>query len=218
MKKASVITALIFGLGLSACVRDTGPQPGYPDYPQYYSFVEEFSNDRNDWSFNDPANYAWGDVGGGTFLMEYDDDWSSAYYISKDISGVNYRDDFTIYTRIGSNNNMGLLFGYNYNTGSYGYSFMVDYDGYYALYDEGGNGYGPNVEELVPPTTGNFVNFGGDWNDLRLEQRGNRWLGFINDVQVFNIPAQQIKGRSAGFILMPYTQGEADYLQIDWIR
>lgn len=217
MRHTPLFAALLL-LGLSSCVRDTGPQPHYPDYPQQYSFVEEFDNNRNRWSFDDPANYAWGDVSGGTFLMMYDDDLSSAYYIAKDIPGVNYQDDFTLYTRIGSNNNMGVLFGYNESTNSYGYSFMVDYDGYYALYDEGGNGYGPDVVELVSPRTGNYVYNNGDWNDLRLEQRGNRWVGYINDVQVFNIPAQQIKGSSAGFVLMPFTEGEADYLQVDWIR
>ncbi len=84
----------------------------------------------------------------GTFKFDYNDDLSEAYYVSKNI-GFNPYNDFTIYTRIRSDNNIGLLFGYNGNSGSYGYSFTIDYDGYYALYDEGSNGYGPDIQTIA---------------------------------------------------------------------
>ena len=113
---------------------------------------------------------------------------------------------------------MGLLFGYNGATNSFGYSFMIDYDGYYALYDEGGNGFGPDIQELVAPATNGNVFINGDYNELRLEQRGNRWIGFVNDVQVFNIEAQPLRGTSVGFVNVAFTQGEADYLQVDWLQ
>jgi len=201
-------------LTLSSCVRDRGPQPYYP---QPYTYTEEFDNDYNNWSFADPSNLAYGVVSGGTFKFDYNDNLSEAYYVSKTI-GFNRYNDFTIYTRIGSDNNMGLLFGYNAATGSYGYSFMVSYDGFYALYDEGGNGYGSDIQTLVEPATGSFVNPNGDWNELRLEQRGNRWIGYVNNYQVFNIEAQQLKGTNVGFVNVQETRGEADYLQVDWLE
>lgn len=210
----SFCSILCLTLFASSCVRDNGPQPYYP---QAYTYVEEFDNNNNGWSFADPANFAYGVVSNGTFKFDYNDDLTEAYYVSKNI-GFNRYSDFTIYTRIGSNNNMGLLFGDNSAAGSYGYSFTIDYDGYYALYDEGGNGYGPDVQAIVSPTTNAFAYGNGAFNDLRLEQRGSRWIGYVNDHQVFNVPAQTLQGVNVGFVNVKNTQGEADYLQVDWIE
>lgn len=209
----------IFGISVlslfaSSCVRDRGPQP---NIPQQYTYADEFENNNNGWGFADQTNMAYGVVSNGTYKFDYNDDFQEAYYVSKNI-GFNPYNDFTIQTRIGSNNNMGLLFGDNSSINSFGYSFTVDYDGYYALYDEGGNGYGTEVQALVSPETNNYVNRNGDWNELKLEQRGNRWIGYVNNVQVFNIQAQNLKGTNAGFVDVKQTQGEADYLQVDWIQ
>ncbi len=206
--------AVIMLAGLSSCKRDDNYYP-QPDYPQTYSFVDEFTDNRNQWNFTDNQHLAYGYIGGGSYKIDYNDNLSPAYYVSKNIY-FNRDNDFTIYTRIGSNNNMGLLFGYNSSIGSYGYSFMVDYDGYYALYDEGGNGFGEDVQEIVPLQTSNYVVNNGDWNELRLEQRGSRWIGYINEHPAFNIEAQPLYGTNVGFILVSNTQGEADYLQVDW--
>jgi hypothetical protein len=217
MKRLLTIAALSFTtLSLTSCLKDYGPGPYQPPYtPQSYTYAEEFNNNNDNWSFADPANYAYGVVSNGTFKFDYNDNYMIAYYVSKNIN-FNSSNDFTIYTRIGSNNNMGLLFGYNKNAGSYGYSFTVSYDGVYALYDEGGNGYGNEIQAIVQPTTANFVNKNGDWNDLRLEQRNNKWYGYINNVLAFEVPAERLRGTNVGFVNVPYTQGEADYLQVDW--
>jgi hypothetical protein len=213
-KVISILSITGLSLFASSCIHDDGPQPYYP---QKYTYAEEFNDDSRGWAFADPANYAYGVVSNGTYKFDYNDNLQEAYYVSKNI-GFNRFNDFTIQTRIGSNNNMGLLFGDNSSVNSYGYSFTVDYDGYFALYDEGGNGYGPNVQEIVPPTTNGNVNINGDWNELRLEQRGNRWIGYVNNQQVFNVPAQNLKGTNVGFVDVKLTQGEADYLQVDWIE
>lgn len=213
-KVISILSITGLSLFASSCVRDNGPQPYYP---QRHTYTEEFNNNSRGWDFEDPVNYAYGEVSNGTYKFVYDDDLESAYYVSKTI-GFNRYDDFTIQTRIGSNKNMGLLFGDNSSVNSYGYSFTVDKDGYYALYDEGGNGYGPDIQEIIPPTTNSHVYPNGEWNDLRLEQRGQRWIGYINNVQVFNIPAQTLRGTNVGFVDVAFTQGEADYLQVDWIE
>ena len=200
--------------GLSSCTRDDRYYP-QPDYPQSYTFVDEFTDNRNQWNFTDNAYLAYGYISNGTYKIDYENNVSPAYYVSKNIHFNRY-DDFTIYTRIGSDNNMGLLFGYDSRNGSYGYSFTVSYDGYYALYDEGGNGYGDDVQAIVPLQTAGFVAGRGDWNELRLEQRGSRWIGYINNQQVFNIEAQPLYGTNVGFILMSDTHGEADYIETDW--
>ncbi len=213
----TILSSIIIAtsLLLSSCIRDSGPQP-HPPIRQY-TFVDEFDDDQNRWGFADAANFAYGVVQNGVFIFDYNDDLSEAYYVSKDI-GFNRYDDFTIYTRIASNNNMGLLFGYNSARNSYGYSFMVDRDGYFALYDEGGNGYGMEVTTLVPLQTNSQVYRNGSYNELRLEQRGNRWIGYINNYQVFNIAAQPLMGTNVGFVDVAFTQGEADYLQVDWLE
>lgn len=214
MKKSTlfILTAVLF---LSACSPDRrrNPEPQYP--VQEYVFDEEFNNDRNGWSFADPINYAYGVVSNGTFKFDYNDDLSEAYYAAK-FFGFNPYNDFSIEARIGSNNNMGILFGYDDQQGANGYSFMVDYDGYYALYDEGGNGYGQQLVALVGPETGNFVRPNGDWNDVRIVQNGNRWIGYVNDLQVFNIEAQNMVGNGIGFVDVALTNGEADYLEVHW--
>ena len=213
-KVISILSITGLSIFASSCIRDDGPQPYYP---QPHTYTEEFNNNSRGWAFEDPANYAYGEVSNGTYKFVYNDDLDEAYYVSKTI-GFNRYNDFTIQTRIGSNNNMGLLFGDNSSVNSFGYSFTVDYYGYYALYDEGGNGYGPNVQEIVPRTTNANVNINGDWNELRLEQRGNRWIGYVKNVQVFNVPAQTLRGTNVGFVDVKLTEGEADYLQVDWIE
>lgn len=215
-KLLSIMTISVLALVSSSCVRDRYNDPG-PIYPQQYTYIEEFDNNSNRWAFSDVTNFAEGVVSGGFFYFDYNDDLSEAYYVSKDI-GFNRYNDFTIYTRIGTNKNAGLLFGYNSATNSFGYSFTIDKDGYYALYDEGGNGYGPNIQELVAPATNNNVALNGGLNTIRLEQQGNRWIGYVNDLRVFNIEAQNLKGTNVGFVNLPFTQTDIDYLQVDWLE
>jgi hypothetical protein len=213
MKKVfSILSIAGLSIFATSCVRDNGPGPYQP---QRVTYDEEFNDNSRGWNFADAASFAYGVVSNGTYKFDYNDDLQEAYYASKPI-GFNQYDDYTIQTRIGSNNNMGLLFGDNSSIHSYGYSFTVDYDGYYALYDEGGNGYGPNVQTIVAPATNSNVFINGAFNELRLEKRGQRWIGYVNDVQVFNVAAETLKGTNVGFVDVKNTQGEADYLQVDW--
>lgn len=215
MKKYILIAGVFTLAAFSSCRRDRGPQPGYQ--PRAYSFIEDFNNDQRGWSFADPDNLAYGVVSNGTFKFDYNDNYYDAYYVAQDFD-FNPYDDFTVSARIGSDNNMGLLFGYNAANNAYGYSFTVDANGYFALYDEGGNGYGPDIEELVPLQTNGYVNGNQDWNEVSVEQRGSRWIGYINGYQVFNIAAQNFKGTGVGFVVVSNTQGEADYLEAYWYR
>lgn len=214
-KLTPFISLLALTLFAGSCTVDNRSTPQPQPSLQQHIFDEEFNNDRNGWSFADPANLAYGVVSNGTFKFDYNDDLYEAYYASK-FFGFNPYDDFTIEARIGSSNTMGILFGFDDDKGTYGYSFTIDYDGYYTLYDEGGNGYGTDLQTIFGPETGNFVEPYGDWNNLKIEQRGNRWIGYVNNVQVFNIDAQNMKANGVGFVDVAKTQGEADYLVVSW--
>lgn len=216
MKKLFVLSAITLLLGFNSCVKSDYYAPATPRLQQV-SFIDDFNNNKNNWQFADGQNLAYGVISNGTFKVDYNNNYLEAYYVSKAIN-INTYNDFTISSRIGSNKNMGLLFGYNANTNSYGYSFTVDYNGYFALYDEGGNGYGASLSTLVPKTKKPFVNVNGNWNEVSIEQRGNRWIGYINNNQVFDVPAQNMKGGSVGFVVMSETQGEADYLEASWFE
>ena len=211
-------TLLLFAAGLlfttSSCVKRDYNHNHAPSLVPY-TFVDDFDNNRNDWQFADGNNLAYGIISNGTFKIDYNDNLHEAYYVSKAIQ-LNTYNDFTLSTRIGSNKNMGLLFGYNGSNGAYGYSFTIDYNGYFALYDEGGNGYGNDISAIVPRTKLGFVHINGDWNDVRIEQRNRSWIGYINGNRVFSVPVQNLKGNAVGFVVEANTQGEADYIQADW--
>lgn len=213
MKRIILAAVLGFSTLVVGCRRDNiGPnQP----HQQQYEFVDEFDDNRNDWNFADNVYDAYGVVSNGTFKFNFLDVNSPAYYIAKNIQ-FNPDKNFVLQTRIGSDNNMGLLFGYDANSGAYGYSFTVDYDGYYALWDEGGNGGSADITPIISSRTSNVVYANGDWNELKLEQAGNNWIGYINGQQVFNVPAQYIVKGSVGFMVVGGTRGEADYLQANF--
>jgi len=202
-------------LGLASC-RRYAPAPVGPRLVAY-QYVDEFNDNRGNWAFADGPNLAYGVISDGTFKFDYNDDGSQAYYVSKDII-FNMDEDFTVETKLGSDNTFGLLIGYNASTGSYGYSFTIDYNGKYALYDEGGNGFGTQITEIIPPTYSSAVNGNGDWNTVRIEQRGSRWIGYVNNREVFRVPARTLMAGSVGFVAVPFTRGEADYIQADWLE
>lgn len=213
-----IMTIIMVGaltLGLSSCYRQGHNVT--PNTPRLvaYQYVDEFNNNSGNWAFADGDNLAYGVISNGTFKFDYNDDRSQAYYISKDII-FNMDEDFEVETKIGSDNNFGLLIGYNSATGSYGYSFTVDYDGRFALYDEGGNGYGGDITEIVTPTYSGAVNANGGWNTVKIAQVGSRWIGYVNGREVFRVPAQALSAGSVGFVAIPFTRGEADYIQADW--
>lgn len=209
MKKLALSTFGIGALLLTSCVRTDVVHPVI----ETYAFSEDFNNNINGWNFSDAANYASGFIAGGTYRISYQDDYFPAYYVSQTLP-FNRADDFIIETKMGSDNNMGLLFGYNDAIGAYGYSLTIDYDGNFALYDEGGNGYGTEVEEIYPLSSSSVVRNAGDWNTVRIEQHSGRWYVSINGYEVFNMEAQNLRGTGVGYVLMPFTEAEADYLDV----
>jgi hypothetical protein len=141
------------------------------------------------------------------------------YPIAQDI-GFNPAKDFTISSGLVTNGNTGILLGYNSdpNSNTNGYSFTIDVNGNYALYDLGGNGNSNSMVAIVPPTTAPFVNLNQQWNDLRLEQRSGQWIGFVNNNQVFSIQAPPMADNEIGFIDFTNSDSGSDYLQVEWLQ
>ena len=206
MKRLSIIV-LLLTLGLSSCVYredDYNVQPvGYQ-----YSFVDDFNNDYNHWTFSDNAHGAYVRISGGQLHYDYNpsDNGTNTVAVS---TGMRTDYDFDISTRIRSNNAMAMVFGVS--PSDYGYSFFIDDRGYYALYDEGTASIKP---QALIAWTSSTIRSG--WNDVELEQVGDSWIGYINDVQVFRIQAQRLYGNQVGYMVLANTAGDADYLDVKW--
>ena len=206
--KRLFLLPLLLVLGLSSCViRDDNydVQPvGYQ-----FSFVDDFNNDYNQWSFQDNANNASVYLSGGMLHYDYHPRNSGTNTVAVS-TGLRTTRDFDIQTRLRSNNAMALVFGVS--PSDYGYSFFIDDRGYFALYDEGTSGIQPKA--ILDWSASGTIRSG--WNDIEIEQVGNSWVGYINNVQVFNIPARHLYGSQVGFMTVANTSGDADYLDIKW--
>ncbi|RQO30204.1 hypothetical protein DBR32_11530 [Taibaiella sp. KBW10] len=212
MKKILLWTIVAATTFLASCRKEyINPNPT----DNTYEFVDEFVDNRNDWNFADNLADAYGVIANGTFSFNYLDPNGTASYIAKNIQ-FNPDRNFVIQTRIGSDNNMGLLFGYDAGSRAYGYSFTISSDGYYALWDEGGNGGSTDITEIVSPRTASFVNGNGNWNEVKIEQVGNTWIGYINGYKAFTVSARYIVKGSVGFVVVGNTRGEADYIQANY--
>jgi hypothetical protein len=207
MKRLSIL-ALLLIIGLSSCVFHDDdyvvPPVGYQ-----YSFIDDFNNDRNRWSFHDDANNASVFISSG--LLHYDyhpfNNGTNTVAVS---TGMHTTHDFDIQTRFRSDNAMALVFGVSQS--EFGYSFFIDDRGYFAVYDEGNASIQPIP--LIDWSATGAVRPG--WNDLELEQAGSSWVGYINGVQVFQLPARTLYGNQVGFMVLANTAGDADYVDVKW--
>lgn len=208
MKRFSIL-ALLLTLGFSSCVirdDDYDVQPaGYQ-----YSFVDDFNNDYNQWSFRDNANHASVYISNGQLHYDYHpaDNGTNTVAVS---TGMRTARDFDIQARFRSDNAMAVVFGVSPG-GEYGYSFFIDDRGYFTVYDEGTSSIKPQA--ILDWSQTSAIRQG--WNDVELEQVGNSWVGYINDVQVFKIPARTVYGTQVGFMVLANTAGDADYLDVRW--
>jgi hypothetical protein len=207
MKRLSIF-ALLLVLSLSSCVirdDDYNVQPvGYQ-----YSFSDDFNSNYNQWAFSDNVNRAYVTIAGGQLHYDYHpkNDGTNTVAVS---TGMRTTRDFDIRCRIRSDNAMGLVFGVSPT--DYGYSVFVDDRGYFAVYDEGTASIG--AQAILNWTQSTAIRTG--WNDVELEQVGNTWVGYINDIQVFQLPARTLYGQQVGFMMIANASGDADYLDVQW--
>lgn len=195
----------------TSCVKndyyDTEPTTQPVGYQ--YRFDDDFNYDANNWSFADDNNAAYVDISGGLLHYSYNPANPGTNTVAI-VTGANLRYDFLIQTRITSDNAMGVVFGVSNN--NYGYSVMVDKDGYFAVYDEG-NSTTP-AKAILDWQYSTALRKG--WNDIEVEQIGNYWTGYANGAKLFEIPAQYLTGQKIGYIVTAGTEGKADYLTVKW--
>lgn len=198
---------LAASLLLGGCIRTDRyePQP----QPQQYEFVEDFNNNARNWAFYDPANNAEVQITGGKLKYTYYPSGTGSNTVAVN-TGSRLNTDFSIQTGIRNNNAMGLVFGVS--PSSYGYSFFIDPNGYFAIYDEGDASHAPQT--LIDWAASNAI--GSGWNDLELTQQNGYWTGYCNGVQLFAIASRPLYGQQVGFIVLDHTTGYADYLYLQW--
>lgn len=216
MRTGFIIAALaVSTLFITSCVQKeyytVEPPPAEPPGPQYnYIFDDDFNNNINNWTFSDPDNAAYVTMVNSWLKYTYmpPNDGTNTVAIS---TGAKLHRNFLVQTRIRSDYAMGLCFGVSDN--DYGYSFFIDNDGYFALYREGTANEG--VHTIMDWQESEAIYRNG-WNDVEFEQTGNYWMGYINGVKVFEIPAKSINGNKIGYIVLAGTTGYADYLTVQW--
>lgn len=183
---------------------NNNPPPGYQ-----HIWDDNFNNNANNWAFSDPANNAYVTIANGMLNYSYHPVASGTNTVAV-ATGANIDNDFLVQSRIQSDNGMGIVFGVS-NT-NYGYSFMIDDNGYFAVYNEG-NSSSP-ASAIIDWQYSNAIRAG--FNEIEMEQVGNYWRGYINGTKVFEIQAQYLGGSKFGFIVLGGTTGQADYLTVQW--
>ncbi len=172
-----------------------------------HSFDEEFNGgDNYGWSFTDAADSAYASINNGSYqYVDYSTVKSNMSVVG---TSINVQNNFTVSTRIKSNNIMGLIFGAS--SSSDGYAFYVDTAGNYSLYEEGSTV--NSSIPIIPSTQDSLHAHKNDWNVLEVDQANGVWTGYINGTQVFSMAARSLSGGSFGFKVLPGTIGYADYL------
>lgn len=218
-KELKMLTRIIIGtfalstLFITSCVKKeyytvepTEPQP----VTYNYIFDDDFNNNINNWAFSDPANAAYVTIGNSWLKYTYipPNDGTNTVAIN---TGAKLHRNFLVQTRIRSDYAMGLCFGVSNR--DYGYSFFIDNEGYFAVFKEGSANEG--VQTIMDWQESSAIYRNG-WNDVEFEQTGNYWIGYINGVKVFEIPAKYLDGQKIGYIVLAGTTGYADYLTVQW--
>ena len=182
---------------------------GNNDTTYSYIFDEEFNGtDHYGWTFTDPTDSTYAGISGGNYQFV---DYSTTNYPSSIVyTNANTSGNFTVQARIESNNMMGLIFGAS--SGSNGFAFYVDSNGYYSLYQEGSGTTASTV--VIPSTQDTLYATKKGWNLLEVDQVNGNWTGFINGTQVFSMTARTLPGSGFGFKVVPNTVGYADYIEV----
>jgi hypothetical protein len=172
-------------------------------------YNEQFNGrDNTVWNFTDAVDSAFASVTDtGYQYVDYSAVKSSMTVVS---TSANVADNFTVTTRVRSNNMIALIFGASAT--SNGYAFYVDTAGNYSLYEEG---YGATASTVVIPSTQDTLYaLKKNWNTLEIDQANGTWTGYINGTQVFSMTARSLAGGSFGFKILPGTIGYASSLEV----
>ncbi|MBS1774426.1 MAG: hypothetical protein JST82_16330 [Bacteroidetes bacterium] len=207
-------TILIFATGailFSSCVKKEY-YTTTPNTPSGYQniFDDNFDYDAHNWSFNDAVNGASVSVSNGQLKYVYAPGVKGTNTVAVNTGGISGTHNFLIQASISANNYMGIVFGVS--NSEYGYSFFIDDQGYFAVYDEGNSK--TSYKTILDWQKCSAIKQG--WNNIELEQVNGYWEGYINGTKAFEIAAQPIYGTKTGFIVPDNTTGYADYLTVQW--
>ncbi len=207
---------LLPAFAVFACLSFSGCVIYSDDYydatPAYsHNFSDDFNTDRYGWSFTDRSNNASVYFSDGRLHYDYhpQNDGTNTVAVA---TGMNTSVPcFDLQTRLRSDHAMAMVWGVS--ASEYGYSFFIDDQGYYAVYDEGNSGLAP--QPIIDWTRSGAIR--EDWNDLELQadKQGN-WTGYINGVQVFQIPARTLYGSQIGYMVLANTNGDAEFIDLSW--
>lgn len=216
MTKKILVSVLASSVLLvTSCVKneyytvDPADQP--VETPQYtYVFDDDFNNNINNWAFSDPQNAAFVTINNSNLKYTYlpANEGTNTVAIN---TGAKLHRNFLIQTRIRSDYAMGLVFGVS--DFDYGYSLFIDNDGYFALYKEGNAETG--VSTILDWQSSDAI-YRNAWNDVEFEQIGNYWIGYVNGVKIFEVPARYLDGSQVGYMVLSGTTGYADYVTVQW--
>jgi len=199
-------------LFMTSCIKNEyyTVEPEQP-VPQYnYIFDDNFDNNVNNWAFSDPANAAYVSIINSKLKYTYLPAFEGTNTVAIN-TGAKLHRNFLVQTTIKSDFVMGITFGVSDN--NYGYSFMIDNEGYFAVFKEGTANEGVQTILDWQASDAIYIN---TWNDVEFEQAGNYWIGYINGVKVFELPSRYLAGSKIGYIVLDGTTGYADYLTVKW--
>lgn len=209
---SQIATLLIAIIIFSSCTRRDNYYDPVPQHPTgyQYEFSEPFNNDTRGWAFDDPIDSAYALVTNGEYKF-VDYSLTGGLHTAVVPTSADVDNNFLVQTRLESDYAMGLIFGASDT--HYGFSFFIDHAGYFAIYNEGGKNQPLRI--LQNWTQNNVIKETG-YNDVEIEQRGDKWYFYINGTQVASMNAIYMPGDQFGFMVPANTTGYADYLTVKW--
>jgi hypothetical protein len=219
MKLVKILVLAAIGMSVASCIQrdnnnynNAAPNNNYPHnyiIDSSYSYNEEFNGrDNNLWAYTDPADSAYASVTDSG--LQYVDYSAVKSAMTTVYTGVNVADNFTVTTRVKSDNMIGLIFGASAT--SNGYAFYIDTAGNYSIYQEGVGSAASTA--IVASAQDTLYALKDNWNTLEVQQANGTWTFSINGSQVTSMTARALSGNAFGYKILPGTIGYASYLKV----
>ncbi len=188
---------------------------GIPDDEKRVEFVDEFKDNRHNWSLSSH-----------NVNITIDDDLYCESQTSQAVSRfqlvpINQMGNYEIelrmrFVRGNSGNATGLTFGRDVRGSAYHFLFMPK-GSRYKIYkqDRSGRGEGQNIQSWQTSEQLQHTYAG---NTLTVRKVGDQWYFFINQELVTQKPAQRLYGSDFGFRIGGNMSIEVDYLKVSEIR
>ncbi|MBC7865085.1 MAG: OmpA family protein [Bacteroidia bacterium] len=173
-------------------------QNGFSDPYFYFSEVDESSGKI--WCKNGKYHMEYNDTSGGT--------WRQTSFVC-----FNPKEDYTIETSVNlltyqKENAYGLAFGYkDLKNTNY---FIIDAKGKFRVYKVEND----KTITIKAWKSSTAIKSPGNYNNLKVKRKGDRYYFFINDVEVANTDSVKIFESKLGFFIEGKASLEADFLNV----